>query len=308
MPADFYGKKGMKIRLSGSFCPTMPTSGDITVLFVVDHSGSMEGAPDEGPNDKTTNGTCGRLQSAQSIVNKYASFANLAVHAGVVGFSNDARVQLPVADLATMKSNLTADVFCGSDSPVAATNYQAAFNLASSQLSSVTGTKIVYFISDGDPTIGGFDPHQAGLTAAQSLRSQTNLTLYVLFVGYQYGSANDPKGYLEQIAGDPALLRVTGSAEELVHAAGTEAQPSISIAAADTKATLDASGQSKSVAIDKLVRRSDVFNNYTWTTEPIELIGELNKDVLNTLTVTAKTSTGDTLQTTAKVTYHERDK
>ena len=60
-PSDFYANKGSKIRVAGEFCPIVHLTGDITVLFVIDHSGSMEGAHNEGPNDKTTNGCCGRL-------------------------------------------------------------------------------------------------------------------------------------------------------------------------------------------------------------------------------------------------------
>ena len=305
-PSDFYGKKGTKIRVAGEFCPSLEIKGDLTIVFVLDHSGSMEGNPFEGPNDPTSGGTCGRLKAAQSLVQRYASMTSTNIKAGVVGFSSSARVQLPIAPLSSLQNNLTSSVFCGSDAPVATTNYAAAFATTAAQLQNVQGTKLIYFISDGSPTTGGTDPHQAGLSAATALRAVPELTLYALFVGYKSGSANNPQGYMNQITGNPALVRITANADELAKAAAALAQPTITINKDDTKATLDNPQGSKAVGIDRFVLRADKANTYSWMTAPIELVGDVNAAVVNQLTVTSKSSAGGPLQTIGKITFHEQ--
>jgi len=305
-PSDFYGKKGTKIRVAGEFCPSLEIKGDLTIVFVLDHSGSMEGNPLEGPNDPTSGGSCGRLKAAQSLVQRYASMTSTNIKAGVVGFSIAARVQLPIAPLSNLQNNLTSSVFCGSDSPIATTNYAAAFATTAAQLQNVPGTKLIYFISDGSPTTGGLDPHQAGLSAATALRAIPDLTLYALFVGYKSGGADNPQGYMNQITGNPALVRITANADELAKAAAALAQPTITINKDDTKATLDNPQGSKAVGIDRLVLRADKANTYTWMTAPIELIGDVNAAVVNQLTVTSKGSAGGPLRTIGKITFHEQ--
>ncbi len=305
-PSDFYGKRGTKIRVAGEFCPSLEIKGDLTIVFVLDHSGSMEGNPFEGPNDPTSGGTCGRLKSAQSLVKRYASMTSTNIKAGVVGFSNSAHVQLPIAPLSNLQNNLTSNVFCGSDSPTATTNYAAAFATTAAQLQNVQGTKLIYFISDGSPTTGGTDPHQAGLSAANAMRAIPNLTLYALFVGYKSGGANNPQGYMNQITGNPALVRITANADELARAAAALAQPTITINRDDTKATLDNPQGSTAVAIDRFVLRADKANTYSWMTAPIELVGDVHAAVVNQLTVTSKSSAGGPLQTIGKITFHEQ--
>ena len=305
-PSDFYGKKGTKIRVAGEFCPSLEIKGDLTIVFVLDHSGSMEGNPFEGPNDPTSGGTCGRLRAAQSLVQRYASMTSTNVKAGVVGFSISARVQLPIGPLSNLQNNLTSSVFCGSDSPIATTNYAAAFATTAAQLQNVQGTKLIYFISDGSPTAGGLDPHQAGLSAATALRAIPDLTLYALFVGYKSGGADNPQGYMNQITGNPALVRITANADELAKAAAALAQPTITINKDDTTAKLDNPQGSKAVGIDRFVLRADKANTYTWMTAPIELVGDVNAAVVNQLTVTSKSSVGGPLQTIGKITFHEQ--
>ena len=303
--SEFFAKKGSKVRLAGEFCPQTKITGDVTVLFVIDHSGSMEGSGGEGPNDKTGNGTCGRLKSAELIVKKYQEMGGTNVQAGVVGFSTKARVQIPVGSIDTVASNLKPEVFCGSDSGVALTNYNAAFTTAETQIATIPGQKIVYFISDGSPTTGGLNPAQSGLQAAENLRKIPGVSLNALFVGYSTGKANNPKGYLENITGNPKLVRVTANAQELVQAAAALATPPITITAADTSAILENANGTVEVKIDRIEARKDAPNRYYWTTEPFELIGQTSKAELNKLTVTTKASTGDALTSVADIQFNQ---
>jgi hypothetical protein len=303
--SEFFAKKGSKVRLAGEFCPQTKITGDVTVLFIIDHSGSMEGSGGEGPNDKTGNGTCGRLKSAELIVKKYQEMGGTNVQAGVVGFSTKAKVQIPVGPIDTVASNLKPEVFCGSDSGIALTNYNAAFTTAETQIATIPGQKIVYFISDGSPTTGGSNPAQSGLQAAENLRKIPGVSLNALFVGYTTGKANNPKGYLETITGNPKLVRVTANAQELVQAAAALATPPITITAADTSAKIENANGTVEVKIDRIEARKDVPNRYYWTTEPFELIGQASKAELNKLTVTAKASTGDTLTSVADIQFNQ---
>jgi len=305
-PSDFYANKGSKVRVAGEFCPTARMAGDITVLFVIDHSGSMEGAPNEGPNDQTTNGSCGRLRAAETLVKTYSQLGEANVQAGVVGFSTLARVQVPIGRLDSMQNSLKADVFCGSDSIFAFTNYQAAFTVAESQIAAIPGPKVVYFISDGSPTVGGAEPRQAGLNAANALRAIPDVTLYALFVGYSAGKAGNPQNYLEQLTGNANLVRVTSSAVDLAQAASTLGTIPIGIDMKDTQALLENAQGSQAVQIESLVARKDAANRYIWTTAPFELHGTVNGADLNKLTVTTVTSKGDKLKTVADIRFHEK--
>ena len=266
----------------------------------------MEGAPNEGPNDQTINGSCGRLRAAETLVKTYSQLGEANVQAGVVGFSTLARVQVPMGGLDSMQNSLTTDIFCGSDSKFAFTNYQAAFTVAESQIAAIAGPKVVYFISDGSPTVGGLDPRQAGLNAANALRAIPDVTLYALFVGYSAGKAGNPQSYLEQLTGNPNLVRVTSSAVDLAQAASTLGTIPIGIDKKDTHALLENALGSQAVQIESLVARKDAANRYIWTTAPFELKGNLNGADLNKLTVSTVTSKGDKLKTVADITFHEK--
>lgn len=304
-PSDFYGYKETQIQVSGEFCPSPSLTGSVSVLFVIDHSGSMEGSASEGPNDPTTQGSCGRLRAAEALMKKYATMNDADVEASVVGFSDQARVQLPFADLAATQAQLNASIFCGSDSNRARTNYEAAFDTAYTQLTNRSGTKVVYFISDGSPTAGRGDPRQSGLASATRLRGLTDVSLYALFVGYKSGNANNPQGYLELITGDPKKVRITANADELANAATTLGQGDVKIEAADVLASLDVKGNTSTIALERFGLRSTNKTHYIWLTKPIELTGDAQEAILNQLTVTAKTSEGKDLTTVAKILFHQ---
>ena len=303
--SDFFAKIGAKVRVAGEFCPQAKLGGDVTVLFVIDHSGSMEGTGPEGPNDKTTNGSCGRFKAAEVIAQKFGSMADTNVQAGVIGFSGSSRVDLKLGSLAAL--NAVADkskLFCGSDPGNASTNYHAAFTETKNLIANVPGKKLVYFISDGSPTSGPGSPQASGLTAAQALRQIPDVTLFALFVGYTKGNANNPQGYLEQITGDPKAVRVTANATELVQAAAALAQPLINITSKDVVAKVKNTQGTTDVKIEKIEARKDAINRYYWVTEPFELKGLAGKSEINALTVTAKTSTGDTVSSVSEINFN----
>ncbi|MBM4253018.1 MAG: VWA domain-containing protein [Deltaproteobacteria bacterium] len=305
-PNEFYAKAGTTVRVAGEFCPEAKPSGEITILFVIDRSGSMEGTAGEGPNDKTTNGSCGRLRAADLIVKKYQAMLNTTIKAGVVRFATQSEVKIPVGELDAVANSLNPATFCGSETGTAQlTNYHAALNTAADQLANIPGDKIVYFISDGSPTTGQGDPKQSGLTAAQRLRSIPGVSMFALFVGYNAGSAVNPRAYLEQVTGDAKLVRVTSNADELVRAAATLGTIPVFMKAADATATLENPAGVRNLKIEEFAPRQDMPNRYYWVTEPFILVGTPTAATLNKLTVTGKVSTGDTLSSVANISYHE---
>jgi uncharacterized protein YegL len=304
--SEFFGKKGSKVRVAGEFCPTAKVQGDVTVLFLIDHSGSMEGAPNEGPNDKTANGTCGRLQAAQSLTAAYGKLSLLNVKAGVIGFSSGARVQVPVGGMDQLRANLNADVFCGSDGRFAFTNYAAAMITAQQQLASIPGQKVVYLISDGSPTVGGTDPKASGLAAAQALRAVPDTSLFALFVGYKGDQSSNPRGYLEQITGDASQVRVTNGAADLVNAAKRLGTIPIKIKLEDTKGSLENPAGTTEITIEAVDQRKDAPDRFVWRSAPFELVGSPGTTALNKFTVMTVSSNGDKLSSVAEISYHEK--
>ncbi len=305
--AKFSGAKGTTVRVAGEFCPTSKASGETTVVFIIDHSASMEPGASEGPNDPTTAGSCGRLKAAMVLADRYSVAQGVKVKVGVGGFSDSARVQMPLTDLEEVRADLSGEMFCNADGKFARTNYGAAFSTTASLLAGVEGQKVVYFISDGSPTVGGADPRQSGLTGAEQLKAVPDVTLFALFVGYTAGKANNPQQYLEQITGDPNLVKVTGSAEELVKAAGSVLTPGVELTAKDIAVQLAVEGTTKDIALEKFGLRDDKSTNFIWATEAFELIGKAGSTTLNELTVSGKTLAGDALKSVAKIEFSQQN-
>ena len=301
------GPLGAQVRLAGEFCPQRNRQEALTVLFVVDYSGSMTNPP-EGPNDPGE--SCGRLRAADALLKKFAGAEyngyNLAF--GLVAFSNDASVRLPLQDIAGIQRSLTAGMWCGSDGSSARTNYRAAFETSSQSLSAVSGRVAVYFISDGSPTTGAVadkSPEQSGLDAAIALRSSRpdKIVLNAIFLGYNSTIATDPKGYLEQITGDPKRVRFVDTSDGLVEAVKSLDPGLPSIQKSDVTGSLLASGTSRDVAIASLLPHKAKAGTYVYMTQAFKLSGEIEKTVINRLTVQAITGDGKKLTSEALIDF-----
>lgn len=314
--ADFMGKKGSKVRLSGEFCPAGKVD-QITVLFVIDHSGSMEGGVgiNEGPNDKTSGGSCGRLTASKVLVEKYAALKSTKVQAGVVNFSSRANIEVPITDLSEMQKSLDGSTFCGLDRNGGMTNYEDAMKFARNALKDVEGPKVVYFVTDGAPTVAGSggrvdlpNAAAAGLRAAQDLREMDDLTLYALFVGYKGGGAGNPRSYLEQITGSADNVRVVADAEELTKAAASLGVGTIKLSKSDAKITLNNPAGDRGVNLARLgASPSKAGGIHIWVTEPFVLVGTKEQVVVNTVTATVKVPNGADLQTVANIRFQQID-
>lgn len=312
--ADFASKKGSRVRLSGEFCPAA-SAEEITILFVIDHSGSMEGGDlSGGPNDPTSANGCRRLDASRILMDKYAALKSTNVRAGVVSFAARAQIEVPISGIAEIQKKMNASTFCGLKPALGSlTNYEEAFSYARKALEDIDGPKIVYFITDGRPTTMGngsrleIPPAEtAGLQSAEKLRDTKGVSINALFVGFK-GVGGDPRGYLEEITGDKDSVRVTKDAEELVKAAASLNIGPVKITKEDTEVKIKNPSGDLGVGMARVTATPGKYGAHIWVTDPFVLVGTTDQVVKNVLTATARTSAGDSLKTVATINFKQLD-
>ena len=219
VPTD---KKSVKLEVTGEFCPQAPAN--LTVMFLIDFSLSMYNKAESRGNDQLVDGSCGRLDAAKAIIERTQRTTKLLkanVQAGLVGFSTDIVGTIDLKDINKFENDLVPGNFCSGKSR---TNYRAAFETAEEMLEDVEGAKVVYFITDGLPSVGGDAPagleeeHQtAGKDAAASLRENiSNLTLNTVYLGNTFEDIDvDPESVLEDLTGDASRVKIVATADKL---------------------------------------------------------------------------------------------
>ncbi len=316
------GAESTTVRLEGEFCGlgSDAKAGKLTVLFVLDYSGSMKF------NDPSDAGTCGRLKAGQAILQKLeaaAATGDADVQVGIQAFSSRSIPGIAPTSLAAFKANLTNDIFCSNDG--GETNYEAAFKAAETLLTPVDGTKVIYFISDGLPTQAGTglfpagnDDQQAvydaGQAAAESLRKNVkDLSFDAIFLGTSTDPGNDPgvptvdpQTYLEQIAGDKEHVRVVTSADDLAAKIVTFATPTAS-SSLDTDSvtgTLEAASfDGKTIKLDSLTQVAGRDGVWSFVTESFELLGSADKATNNIVTLSIKGADGKAHTAVAEIKF-----
>jgi uncharacterized protein YegL len=304
----FQGVSGTMVRVSGELCSVVETqvsNATLSISLVVDFSGSMS------DNDPSNGGSCGRLQAASAIVNKMLQSAKGKgnIQIGVVQFADDARVALPLTDIQSFSQHLNPTMFCGATT---ATNHAAGIQSAQQLLTGAQGDKIVYFITDGEPTrplnpalqtlaeqVRNF--YNVGVEAANALRTalpgvQFNLIRLDLkkpeIDARSYGI--DPEQYLKQlVGGDPNRVRIAGNAAELAAQIVTFEAPKVQSGTFDSKGIVAelTAGQfgSKKVAVESVVPVQGREGVWVFTTVPIELFGAVGQRVENRLSLKSVT-------------------
>lgn len=317
------------VSLSGQLCYAV--KNQLTVLFVVDFSGSMGkhqptsgGATLDG-NDPQTSGSCGRLRAASAIVDKLRREhgANDTIKVGFVPFAGNVlsdRIVAPT-DLDTFSGMLTKNHFCqyviqnssfGVD-PInpggiypyggvdASTNYRAAFETAGTELQGMTGRKVIYFISDGEPTSGGSDPTTAGLQAAKTLESSiSDLTVNGLLLGTEGAQA---QSVMEQIAGQADRVRIADNADQL--ASEILKFPDVTFQAGTAQGELvgrpDAE-KSLTLTLQPVTNKTGVW---AYETSKFVLLGEPGKTTENKVHIKAQSSDGSTHESLVTIRFTE---
>ena len=327
------GASSTTVSLEGEFCglPAKVASGQVTVFFVVDMSGSM------ALSDPTANGTCGRFTAAQALVQKLSesSKARIDVKVGLATFGNDASIAVPVTSLDQFETRLSAREICRQDA--GGTNYEAAFTTAMSALQSVKGQKIVYFISDGLPSVsnqvgrgglGGLfgggnannpdfsQVYTAGVQAAEALRNGTNIILDVIYLDSAAARAQsqqinggqpveDPAAYLEKIAGSKDRVRLVTSAGELAGQITTFENPSdVSLNADSVDGEVNAGNFGiQKVKIRSLTKDPNRPGIWLFVTEAFKLYAKTGTSVENKITLTVNGADGKAYKASATINF-----
>ena len=283
-------------QLTGHICPTPQKPSRITVLFLIDWSGSM------ATMDPLVGGSCGRLQAAKAITNyvKNSADPQTAVQEGMIPFSStvDLGGILPLSDIDTFASNLTADRICRA---AGGTNYIAPLQQARQMLTGVQGRVVIYFITDGAPNIDidgrySFDNDPAvvaqTISASQDLKAVSpGLTVNSILLGAQAFIAQST---MNTVSGDPQRVKLVANATDLAQSILKFESPTLVPTSAT--AELKYSGKTKQVGIASVTPDPDKPGEWIFTTEPFEVD---SKDA--TIDVTVKDSDGGLSKSTAKI-------
>jgi hypothetical protein len=330
------GASSTTVSLEGEFCglPSKVASGQVTVFFIVDLSGSM------ALSDPTANGTCGRFTAAQALVQKLSesSKSGIDVKVGLATFGNGASIAVPVTSLGEFETRLSAREICRQDA--GGTNYEAAFVTAQTALRDAQGQKIVYFISDGLPSVsnqvgrgglGGLfgggngnnidisQVYTAGVQAAEALRSN-NVILDVVYLDSASARAQsqqvnggqpveDPAAYLEKIAGSKDRVRLVTSAGELAGQITTFDNPSeVSLNADSVYGEVNAGTLgSQKVKIRSLTKDPNRPGIWLFVTEAFKLYAKTGTSVENKVTLTVNGADGKAYKASATINFSSDD-
>jgi hypothetical protein len=339
--ADYKVKADTRVLMNakGRFCPNQ--TDNLTVLFVIDFSGSMgPNTPNQGNstyqpasgNDPRVGKTCGRLQAVEAIMAKFKDTDKVKV--GTVTFASNIIESHSVApmELAAFKSGrltnemVKADNFCSYIAPEqayatqemaikmptvgAATNYEAALIRSYDYLKDTKGRKVIYFITDGRPTASSQADHLAAAkTAATQLKTVENLFFNAFFLQYkQSGLQEDKQGF-------DNLVQTAGAMDRVVKA-DSAAQLAVEISK-DQTVSFDPSSIKASLTIDpykpeaelKVLRFvQDPSNPKAWLfeTQGFVLLGEDSQEVNHLMKVTATAKDGTSHTSQLKVLYRKK--
>lgn len=330
---QFTGASTTTVSLEGEFCglPEKVAAGEVAVFFVLDMSGSMN------DSDPLVNGSCGRLAAAQALVSKLSESvkAGVNVKAGLAVFGSDAGVAVPVTTLEQFRPTLTGGQICRQDG--GSTNYEAAFTATKAALDNVRGQKIVYFISDGLPTVsnqvnrggilGGGGPtpeflnrvYSDGIRAAEALRSGTGVILDVIYLDSSQAKARaeqatgtqveDPATYLEKIAGSKERVRLVTSAGELANQITTFDNPGeVTIKPDSVQGTVSAGALgSQEVQLKSITKDPNRPGVWLFVTEAFKLYSKAGSAIENQVTLTVNGADGKAYKAVALIEFATDD-
>ncbi len=294
------GKRSDRVMIQGEFCPR--SYANMNVVFVIDVSGSMQ------DNDPTL-ATCGRAQSVKAITDRLlvGTRPQDKINVGVVSFSGAANVTRGLTPIGQFQSSVTTGMLCAASG---GTNYAAAMQTTQMMLASLTGPKLVYFITDGEPSMPNSTPQQseaAGLSAAQSLRSLPELTLNAIFLGSSYPNAQN---YLSQVTGAPDRVRLVSNANQMAEEILKFALPEILVVENSVRGVIkiESANQQQDVGIKTFQKISGRTSTWSYQTDPFVLKNTIpNGKTLHRFVITAQDRSGATQTQTVDIDFQALD-
>ena len=293
--------------LTGHICPQAQTPKSVSVLFIVDWSGSM------ATSDPSVGGSCGRLQAVKAITSYLINTASPStqIQEGLIPFSSDIENTpeynglIPMSDVNSFATNLTSQKICAYRSN-GATNYIAPLQLAKQWLANVSGRAVIYFITDGEPNVdinGSYHDTQNSsandptvvsqvVNASQDLMtSHPGLTFNSLLLGTGGAKAEST---MDSMTGDPSRVRLVASAANLAQSILSFQAPVLMPTSAT--ATLSTASSSQTVAVTSIGPDPQSPGNWQFTTAPFQL-----NDSSGLLQIAVRDSDGGTQTASAAV-------
>lgn len=296
-------------------------------------------------NDPQTNGSCGRLRAAEAIMNKVEQAKKVGdkINVGLVPFAGNvlkSRI-IPIIPIDEFEKHVNKDVFCQTvvqdemefgldpattgapagiplDNPGgisgrmngemvnSSTNYQAAFQVSEALLMPVYGRKVVYFISDGQPTSPGMPGNdhvaakQAGSQAGAHFREVIdNLTLNALLLGDVPGAIE----VLADVAGSKDRVRTAANADELADKILEFPEGSIDESTGRATLTIAPYRPEENLGLQHLKKDTSRDAVWVYETQPFFLLGKKGESTRNIVKVTAKGQDGSTHMATVEILY-----
>jgi hypothetical protein len=319
----------MAIKFEGEFCSqgtqTDPTQS--VILFVVDGSGSM------ALNDPQKGGSCGRLQAIQAIMDRFKGVNSDRVSMAFQIFGDLSETVSKPVPFNQAFDFVKPGIICRDD--LKGTNYQSALFEARKSLEGQTGRKIVYFITDGLPSVSGTSVrdlrvpnipatfsqnqidaalgpiYQQGLDAGIRLRETSEVNFYALFLqprnlGPQATTpiAEQPEDYLKKIVGDPSRFRLASSAQELAEKiTELEDEGYLKLQASTASAVLEADGFKPKNLRVKSVIPTDNPRIWRFVLDNFELFSKPDSPTINTLTIKIENDKGNKIETVVKIEF-----
>lgn len=318
------------VSLEGEFCglPAKVSGGSLNVFFVIDMSGSMT------LSDPVSGGSCGRLNAMRALLDKLGQTAKsgIDIKVGLGIFGNDAQVGIPLSPIDQVQTRLTRDSVCRNDA--GGTNYEAALTTAKEAIENTSGQKIVYFISDGLPSVssqsrrvgGGLGAggdvnqiYEAGIKAAEALRAVPGAILDVVYLDSAAARSQaeqivgsvveDPASYVEKIAGSKDRVRLVTSAAELANQIITFDNPTeVSLNTDSVQGTITAGGYgSQEVKLRSITKDPSRPGIWLFVTDPFKLYGKSGVAVDNEVTLTVNGADGKAYKATAVIKFATDD-
>ena len=298
----FQNSGSIDLTIKGSFCG-LQNKEPLNILFIIDHSTSML------QNDPEKNGSCGRLQAVEKTLANYKATDN--VHIGTIAFSGgiiEASTQ-PLTSLELFQKSLMVtgrkqSTFCGQQGK---TNYEASFIRAHQAIDKLKGRKIIYFITDGIPSVSvtGDDPVAAARARMQSLQTIRDTKVLGFYLN------NGPKN----LAAYNTLVKIIGDQKNVIYAHSAE-QLTKEISTIHTtgfvreslKITLGPLPHQASKTI-KNMKENTAGNaskdDFDFETEPLRLTGDQSRPMEYAIDLTANDVDGGTHIGKLRVMYQQ---
>ena len=335
--------------IEGKVCATTTTensTSSMNVVFVVDYSASMGPSYEEDGVTTTAghdplqggslaNGTCGRLQGAQAVINQLMSkYSNEQVYVSFVGFATEAVTTITPRRIDTFKSKyLNAEVFCryvkqpswtgsdagfipNTDNSASGTNYIDALNRATDLLKgNKKPSNQVYFITDGEQSrnIPGKNiTDDAAIKAADGLRASVlTATINAIYLNANLSDSRSQTAInvLTEIARSSDRVKSVSSAADLANSLDDFEETQVLIKTSDypKSAVLSVPSYADINLGIQSIKANEDNTVWTYRTQPFYLVTTKTGSTPNKVLINLQSTEGTSLNNSITINYSFKD-